>query len=163
MLKNIKEIENEKIVCLDFDDCIIPWGNYDGEGTLKLDFIKKETDKNSKIITDFCKENNFKIFLTTSWSIILDNNLNLIAEFKENQNFLDIMFKHFKKFIIGKNEYSDREIAIRQLLKQGNFVVAIDDMPLGHIQHENYIYIKSIDGKNLKENLEKIKERIKNG
>jgi len=66
MLKDIKEIKNEKIVCLDFDDCIIPWGNYDGEGTLKLDFIKKETDKNSKIIADFCKENNFKIFLTTS-------------------------------------------------------------------------------------------------
>jgi len=160
-LKPIKDIKNENLICLDFDDCLIPWGNYNFKETPDLNHIKKETDKNSKIIADFCKENGFKIFLTTSWAMVLDDNLKLISSFEENQKFLDIMFKHFKKFVIGKDPYIERELSIRRLLKQNNFVIAIDDMPLGHIHHENYIYIKTIDGKNLKENLEKAKERLR--
>jgi hypothetical protein len=133
-LIEIENIKNEKLICLDFDDCIIPWSKpiFNEQGRLLLlentkEERLKELEKNVGIIKEFCKKNNCKVFIISSWSPIIKNDLTLI----EACDDLNDYWKIIKQLpIIGKDPFKNREITMDVLIENGNQIICIDDFDL---------------------------------
>jgi len=162
MLEEIQNIRNRKIICLDFDDCLIPWMDYNVYKNNDEEFILLETEKNCKIVRDFIEETGYEPFITSSWSKVLDDNLEL--KFKDEKIFedlLSIIKNHFN--FIGKDDFNDRVLAIDILLENGNKVIAVDDLDLSHyFDHlENFKMVNVVNGRGLKEKLENLKEWVR--
>ena len=159
MLEEIQNIKDRKIICLDFDDCLIPWTDFkNGYKNNEESFILKETEKNCKIVRDFIEKTGFEPYITSSWSRVLDENLEL--KFKDEKIFDDLLaiFKNHFNFI-GKDEFNDRVLTIDLLLENGNKVIVVDDFDLSHyFDHlENFKMVNIVNGEGLKEKLEDLK------
>ena len=78
----IGKIKNKRLVCLDFDDCIIAWNSYvTGVRTWKnntQDEILKILKENVNLINEFCKNYGFEVFIISSWSTIIQDDLTLL-------------------------------------------------------------------------------------
>jgi len=158
-MEEIQNIKGRKIICLDFDDCLIPWSDFKNDKNNEESFILEETEKNCKIIKDFIEETGFEPYITSSWSVELDEELNLTTNYRKEfyEKFLNIFKNHFN--FIGKDEFDDRVLTIELLLENNNKVIAVDDLDLTHhFEHlENFKMINVVNGNNLKEKLESIK------
>ena len=59
----IQDIKNQNLICLDFDDCIIPYIDFNTHKQINFGQILKETKKNLKILKKFCYNYNYKVFI----------------------------------------------------------------------------------------------------
>ena len=151
----IQNIKNKKLICLDIDDCILPWSKVKIvnekliiENNSKEERLK-DLKKNVKIIKEFCEKNNYEVFIISSWSPIIKNNLELSIDDKE----LNEYWKIIKELpIIGKDPFKDRILAIEVLIDNNNKIICIDDFDLEHyFQYtNNFKMLNVFCGKNLK-------------
>ncbi len=152
MLMSIQNIKNQRLICLDFDDCIIEWYLGDHEK------IYKRLKDNLNMIKKFCIKNNYNIFIISTWSLYINDNLELVSdvpvddpEFIRKLWFL-IRLK-ISKFIVGKDPFDDRILAMEVLLDNGNKIICIDDMDFeSHFEWagDSFIMVNVINGINLK-------------
>jgi len=155
----IQNIKNQNLICLDFDDCIVPWNDflppykpYDEEYTLK------ETRKNVDYIKKLCNKYNFEVFITSSWAMVLDENYNLDTKWEEIHYKILNIIKELP--LISKDPFGDRHIAIDVLLENDNIIVGIDDLDLSPFHNEdNFYFLNVLNGKNLNQ-LENILKEI---
>jgi hypothetical protein len=149
MLKEIQEIKNEKLICLDFDDCIIEyrrkengkWINNEPE-----EIFRKLADNCYKI-DKFCIENGYKVFIISSWSCIINNDLTL-----KKYTYDRLMKEWFDVIqqlnIIGKDPFNDRILAMEVLLENDNKIICIDDLDMSaHFEwSDKFCMINYING-----------------
>jgi len=124
----IQDIQNQNLICLDFDDCIIEWElcrNKEIEDCREE--LLKALRKNVKIIKEFCERSNYKVFITSSWSRIIKDDLTL----KDKRKLFNDIWEIIKTLpIIGKDPFNDREIAKDVLLENNNKIICVDDLDL---------------------------------
>ena len=124
----IQDIQNQNLICLDFDDCIIEWElcrNKEIEDCREE--LLKALRKNVKIIKEFCERSNYKVFITSSWSRIIKDDLTL----KDKRKLFNDIWEIIKTLpIIGKDPFNDREIAMDVLLENNNKIICVDDLDL---------------------------------
>ena len=137
-------------ICLDIDDCIFlnrnNWVTAMEDNFEMLEINLKRLQK----ILDFYDA---KIFITSSWySILKLEDSNIIydnpAYGLPGKSYYADEFKAFKLleqylngYVIGLscgNRFTD----IRNLLEQNHKVIAVDDMDLSEIKHNNYLYLE---------------------
>ena len=137
-------------ICLDIDDCIFlnrnNWVTAMEDNFEMLEINLKRLQK----ILDFYDA---KIFITSAWSSILKlEDSNIIYDnpayglpdksyYDEEFKAFELLQKYLNGYVIGLscgNRFTD----IRNLLEQKHKVIAIDDMDLSEIEHENYLYLK---------------------
>ena len=124
-LEEIENIKNRDIICVDFDDCLIPWMDLKLYKNYDENFIIEETNKNVKLLSKFIEETKFEPFITSSWSKVLNDNLELNETWDPiHYELLDIL-KQIK--FIGKDPFNDRILAVEILLENGNRVIGLDD------------------------------------
>lgn len=161
MLEEIQNIKNRKIICLDFDDCLIPWKSHISPyKDFTLDEILEGVIKNSYIVKDFIEETGFEPFITSSWAKYLDDNLEFTNK-DINEELVSLILKILKdKFsFIGKDPFNDRILAVEILLENKNKVIAIDDLDISHyFNDDNFRMVNVFNGIGLKEKLEEIKD-----
>ena len=137
-------------ICLDIDDCIFltrnNWVTAMEDNFEMLEINLKRLQK----ILDFYDA---KIFITSSWysilkledsNIIYDNpayGLPSKSYYDEEFKAFELLQKYLNGYVIGLS-CGDRFTDIRNLLEQNHKVIAIDDMDLSDIEHENYLYLK---------------------
>ncbi|MBT6049570.1 MAG: hypothetical protein HOG49_22455, partial [Candidatus Scalindua sp.] len=127
----------ERIICLDIDDCILP-SPYPFNGfrdeQMTLDQLKINIYRLEKLI----EGTDSKIFLTSSWSVVLTLN-NVILEVTHQMSDRDmIAFELIKKLethIIGIS-CGDRFKDIENLDDQNTTIVAFDDWDLSKINNK---------------------------
>ena len=138
------------IICLDIDDCIFlnrnTWVTAMEDNFEMLEINLKRLQK----ILDFYDA---KVFITSSWySILKLEDSNIIYDnpayglpgksyYDEEFKAFELLQKYLNGYVIGLscgNRFTD----IRNLLEQKHKVIAIDDMDLSEIVHENYLYLK---------------------
>ena len=138
------------IICLDIDDCIFlnrnTWVTAMEDNFEILEINLKRLRK----ILDFYDA---KIFLTSAWSSILkleDSNIfydnpayGLPGKSYYDEEFkaFELLEKYLNGYVIGLS-CGNRKRDILNLLEQNNKIIAIDDMDLSEIEHENYLYLK---------------------
>jgi len=162
-MKEIQDIKNEKILALDLDDCIIPWMDFKNYKNYQNEYIISETEKNIKYIKEFCKKNNFKIVLTSSWARELNENFELKKQQEKIYETLwNIIFSNIKDYLISKDPFNDRILCIDVLL-DNNYVLAIDDLDLSHYfsSFSNFDMINVVNGNKLQEKLKEIESKLK--
>ena len=137
-------------ICLDIDDCIFlnrnNWVTAMEDNFEMLEINLKRLQK----ILDFYDA---KIFITSAWySILKLEDSNIIydnpAYGLPGKSYYADEFKAFKLleqylngYVIGLscgNRFTD----IRNLLEQNHKVIAVDDMDLSEIKHNNYLYLE---------------------
>ena len=137
-------------ICLDIDDCIFlnrnTWVTDMEDNFEILEINLKRLQK----ILDFYDA---KIFITSAWySILKLEDSNIIydnpAYGLPGKSYYADEFKAFKLleqylngYVIGLscgNRFTD----IRNLLEQNHKVIAVDDMDLSEIKHNNYLYLE---------------------
>ena len=151
--------KQERIIFLDFDDCIIPWGNLSKN---KLDFseILARTEKNINVLNSVCKKYNFNIFITSSWAAILEFDENNKLRFKKDYLYqadeeMGPLLKIINKlnYIKYLDTFNNREKAIIEFYRNNKnvFGIAIDDFYLGHLENElnNFYYLEAWDIKSI--------------
>jgi hypothetical protein len=147
----IENIKNQNLICLDFDDCIIEYRkkiNNKWVFNSHNEIIEKLKNNVNKI-KDFCEKYNYKVFIISSWSTIIDENTLQI-----NENLLDNVQKEFWNIlkelpIIGVDPFNDRILAMEVLIENQNKIICIDDLDLTeHFKwaENNFIMINIIDG-----------------
>ena len=147
----IQNIKNQNLICLDFDDCIVPWNEFlPPYNSYSEEYILKETRKNVNYIKEMCDKYNFKAFITSSWTKVLDENYNLDIEIVRREIYFELLNIIKELPLIGKDPFNDRNVAIDVLLENGNIVVAIDDLDLSLFHNEdNFYFLNVLNGKNL--------------
>ena len=134
MIKEIQCIKNLKLIALDFDDCIIEWTKKINNKWIanSPEEVKRNLLKNLKIIKLFCKKYNFKVFITSSWSKVINDELTLKKDKVEeiHKELWEIIKNELS--IIGKDPFNDRILVIEVLLDNNNKIIVIDDMDLSH-------------------------------
>lgn len=141
------------IICLDIDDCIFnSHSTYAGYIEDDLEVL----EINLKRIVKIIKKWDFKIFITSSWYLILkleNNNLKYLNESNYLQNkpyyqkeyeAFKLLSKYLNGHVIGLS-CGNREDDIINLLKDNHKVIAFDDMDLSKIVNQNYLYL-CVDG-----------------
>ena len=137
-------------ICLDIDDCIF-LNRHNWVTAMEDNFEMLEINlKRLQKILDFYDA---KIFITSAWSSILKlEDSNIIYDnpayglpdksyYDEEFKAFELLQKYLNGYVIGLscgNRFTD----IRNLLEQKHKVIAIDDMDLSEIEHENYLYLK---------------------
>lgn len=141
-----------KIIALDIDDCIFPNDNtYMGRTSDSLEILEINLKRLVLILNKF----DAKIFITSSWYSILklENNklsyLNYDTLAKEKElyqheylGYLCIK-KYLEKYIIDMS-CGNRITDIKHLLDIGCKVIALDDIDLSEIEHNNYLYLETV-------------------
>jgi hypothetical protein len=138
------------IICLDIDDCIFlnrnTWVTTMDDNFEILEINLKRLRK----ILDFYDA---KIFITSAWSsilmlessnIIYDNpayGLHGKSYYAEEFKAFELLQKYLNGYVIGLS-CGNRKRDIANLLEQNHKIIAIDDMDLSEILHENYLYLK---------------------
>jgi len=146
-----EKIEGQNIICLDIDGAIVPSMDMliSSEETIKNTFYTI-VQKNVQNIKEFCIEDNFQIFIISSWSEFLDIDIEnkryvLTENRKGNFTYVNTVFKLIQplaEFTIGMSPYGDREEDIKILGNQNNKVIIIDDIDLSFLENENVKYFK---------------------
>ena len=163
----IEKIKNKRLVCLDFDDCIIAWNSYvTGVKTWKnntQDEILKILKENVDLINEFCKNYEFEVFIISSWSTIIQDDLTLLPE--GSDPFMEQLWSIIKTLpIIGKDPFNDRILAMEVLIDNGNKIVCIDDFELSaHFEWagDSFFMINLLNGEGLKEKLNRLTNSTK--
>lgn len=137
-----------RIICLDIDDAILPSNNtYFGQ----VDDNFQILELNMKRIQMMINKYNMKVFITASFysSLILDENgnvklknINSINPKSYEVNALNLISKYLDGYVIGLSS-GDRFEDIKELLNEGHVVIAIDDMDLSSIEHDNFLFIET--------------------
>jgi len=149
MVKEIQNIKNEKLICLDFDDCIIEYAKkVDGKwANNSPGEIFKKLVENCNKIDKFCAENGYKVFIISSWSCIINDDLTLKKDTYDRlmKEWFDVIQQ---MNIIGKDPFNDRILAMEILLENDNEIVCIDDLDLSaHFEwSKNFCMINYING-----------------
>ena len=182
----------KKLLCIDFDDCLINWTYYNNyssyynqlgkipdfllelEGTNREEVFLNSIRTNFEIIKEIAGKYNFKIFITSSWSSLLNDDLsiktNISNSFDEIEiKILDIIKEQIKDKVIGVDKYNDRIKMIKELSKNYDLIVVIDDFPLEK-EFQNLKNVKFIriineiiyDNNKSKGNILKLEKIIKN-
>ena len=135
------------IIAIDIDDCLIDWNDLPEEHKLK------QFELNLERISYIIKKTNSKLFLTSSWSLVL-NIENDILKFKQSyvpkhfdENYkYECLILHLlntklieKYGIIGLSK-GDREEDVKELLKESNKVLTIDDYNFPNLG-ENHLHL----------------------
>ena len=154
-IKEIQNIKNHNLICLDFDDCIIEWNKCRNKEIEECENeLLSSLRKNVNFINEFCKTNNFKVFIISSWSVIINSKLKL----KTDEEIHNKIWKIILTLpIIGKDPFKDREDAMYVLLENNNQIICIDDLDLEpHFEYarEKFKMLNVVNGKNL----EKLKD-----
>ena len=147
----IQDIKNQNLICLDFDDCIIEWNRCKNKEIEECkDELLEVLGKNVDIINDFCKENNYKVFIISCWCKIINDDLTLNKT--KNSLFIEI-WKIIKNLpIIGKDPFNDREEAMHVLIENNNQIICIDDLDFElHFEYagDQFKMLNVVNGKNL--------------
>ena len=137
-------------ICLDIDDCIFlnrnNWVTAMEDNFEMLEINLKRLQK----ILDFYDA---KIFITSSWySILKLEDSNIIYDnpayglpgksyYDEEFKAFELLQKYLNGYVVGLS-CGNRKRDIVNLLEQNHKVIAIDDMDLSDIEHENYLYLK---------------------
>jgi len=170
MFHNIDNIKDKKIICVDFDDCLFP-----SDRKLCINNPNKFNDivsKNFSNLLTLIKKYELKVFITSSWSSMLDyNSETKKIEFFDQKMYKKSYYKEGIKFIemlspyfVGFSEYGNREEDIRKLAKQNKIVAIIDDyQDLSILEDEitNVVFIHTQGYFNLFLAEKKINERIR--
>lgn len=140
------------IIALDIDDCIFPNDNtYVGRTTDSLEILEINLKRLVLILNKF----NAKIFITSSWYSILklENNklsylnYDMLSKEKElyQHEYLGYLCikKYLERYIIDMS-CGNRITDIQNLLGRNHKVIALDDIDLSEIEHENYLYLETI-------------------
>jgi len=159
MLEEIENIKCRNIICIDFDDCLIPWEDYKEDYPFTK--TKEATKQNVEILAKFIKETEFEPFITSSWAMVLNDNLELDDGWEPIQYEILNILKQIK--FIGKEPFGDRILAVEVLLENGNKVIGLDDMDYSHyFQNETYagdfFMINLYNGHHFKDKLEEAKK-----
>ena len=144
----IQNIKNQKLICLDFDDCIIEYTRKENGKWINNDFdtIIEKLRKNVSAINNFCQKFNYKVFITSSWAPLINEDLTANYLDKSQQKWWNII-KTLP--IIGKDPFRDRILAMEVLLDNGNEIICIDDWDLSsHFEwvEDKFIMINIING-----------------
>jgi len=157
-----------KVLCLDLDDCILPWSSYNLDyNNFSKEIQKQELLKNLILIQQFCKKNDVKIILTSSWSLIIDPKTFLIKkEYYDNYERIlwnNLIYPIIKDYLIDIDEYTDRVKKIKKLQgqKEISLIFILDDMNLEFLENEKTFFYRLINGKELKEKLNDMERIIK--
>lgn len=146
------------ILCLDIDDCIFPSDNtYFGRTDDSLEVLKL----NLKRIKMIFEKYDIKVFITSSWSIILKlEGLNILYKpavaYELDDNFYKHEYEAFKMIsetingrVVGLSK-GDRYEDIKTLLSEGFKIIALDDMDLSFRNlnfdvsfEKNYLYVET--------------------
>jgi hypothetical protein len=133
----IQNIKNQRLICLDFDDCIIEYNRKSkdkwvrNEKTFIIEKLKINVDK----LLKFCDKFNYKVFITSSWSKVIRDDLQLIPQLVNTIHYE--MLNIIKLLpIIGKDPFNNREIAMDVLLENNNKIICLDDLDL--VPHFEY-------------------------
>lgn len=160
-LMEIEDIKSEKLICLDFDDCIIEYNSFQGNSLKRNsnELITLILMRNVKRIKKFCDKHDYKVFITSSWSPLIGNDLNLKKQYADELEDVHLeWWKIIKTLdIIGKDPLKDREVAMDVLLYNGNKIICMDDLDLEpHFGYagDDFTMINIINGKGW----EKLKE-----
>ncbi len=162
MLQEIQNIKNQNLVCLDFDDCIIAWNSY-AVGVKKwennsIEKILEILQYNVNLIKEFCDKYGFRVFVTSSWSGIIQNDLTLLPE--GSDAIMEQLWSIIKTLpIIGKDPFNDRILAMEVLIDNGNNIVCVDDFDLEkHFEWagNKFHMINILNGERLKEKLQNL-------
>jgi hypothetical protein len=155
------------IVCLDFDDCIIPWVTKTEEGYApnSKGNIIKETKKNVSLINKFCRKHKIKVFVTSSWSALIEYNPSkgfFIP--KKYSKFERQLFKYIKKLpLIGVDPYFDRIRVMRELRDKYNCgIICIDDYDLSNkfVWDKKFLMLNVVNGEGLEDKLKEAEKWI---
>lgn len=138
------------ILALDIDDCLWP-SNQTWLGTTNDSIQILETNMvRIKMTLDLAKHLNAKIFITSSWSSILEiENNSLIFKssyskpYQEENDVLKVLKQYTDGYIIGLS-CGNRRTDIKELLIEGYKVIAFDDMDLSDIRSKDYLYLKVV-------------------
>ena len=138
------------IVCLDIDDCIfLNNNNWVTPMQDNFEVLEINLKRLQKILNFYDAD----IFITSSWysilklegnNIIYDNpSYGLPGKLYYDEEFkaFKLLEKYLNGYVIGLsggNRFND----IRNLLEQNHKIIAIDDMDLSSIEHENYLYLE---------------------
>jgi len=153
------------IIALDIDDCILPTDvNYFGRTEDSLDVFEINLKRLRMIIEKY----DFKIFITSSWYILLSLDENEFRLKTDRNDYITLMGfglmkKYIGKYIIGLS-CGDRNQDIKDL-KQTNKVLILDDWDLAHHNSENCLFINMsgfIDG-NVGYKIDKFMKKEENG
>jgi len=167
-LMEIEDIKNKKLICLDIDDCILPWNKPVFENE-KLKLLQntfedrmKELKKNVDIIKKFCDEYDYKVFIISSWSSFIMKNLELRKDIEEELKQYWNIIKELP--IIGKDPFKDRQLAMDVLLDNNNKIICIDDFDLSsHFEYagEQFRMVNVFMGLGLEKKLKKLATKMK--
>ena len=133
----------DKIICFDIDDCILPHYNM-----LPKEHRIQIFKLNLERLVYLCQQTGAKLFMTSSWGMILKVNngyLTFKAEFDYGDEFeqevVRIINSYLQEYIVGISCGDRREDIKILLLQENTLVVAIDDMDLSDIENKNFKYI----------------------
>ena len=131
------------IICLDIDDCVLPSDvNYFGRTEDSLAIFEINLKRLRMIIEKY----DFKVFITSSWYILLslkEGNLGLTTDRDDYVTLMGygLMKKYIGKYIIGLSD-GDRSKDI-ELLKShvNNKIVILDDWDLSEHNSDSCLFI----------------------
>jgi len=162
--KKLEEIENIKhrnIICIDFDDCLIPWNDLKTRKPNPLELVLEQTKFNVELLLNFINETEFEPFITSSWAMALNDDLELDDGWETIHYELFNILKQIQ--FVGKEPFGDRVLAVEVLLENGNRIIGLDDMDYSHyFQNEtdagNFFMINLYNGYHFKNKLEDAKK-----
>lgn len=138
------------IFALDIDDCIFLNNN---TWCCKMNDNMEILEINLKRLQKLLNNYDAKVFITSSWSTILKlENNNIIYDnegyglpgksyYDEEYKAFKLLEKYLNSYVIGLSE-GNRFTDIRTLLEDNHKVIAIDDMDLSEIAHDNFLFLK---------------------
>jgi hypothetical protein len=130
------------IICLDIDDCILPSdANYFGRTEDSLQILEINLKRLLMIIEKY----DFKIFITSSWYVLLslkDGKLGLKSDVDDYMILMGygLIKNYIGEYIVGLS-CGDRDKDIRNL-KETNKIVVLDDWDLSEHNSENCKFIE---------------------
>jgi len=145
----------KNIICFDIDDSLLPYvpGGYD----------YKYFELNFRFLINIAIKTNSYLYMISSWAsmyILVNGKLKLKkVEYNDEliENITNIINKYSENRLIDISKQPNRRKKIIDLLKEGNKIIAIDDINLNDIVHPNYLFIKTI-GKIDKERIKQIEQ-----
>lgn len=142
---------NKNILCLDFDDCILP-SPVIYNGWVSKELALEELELNLKKIKYFLEDNNLDLFITSSWSklFILKDNKIFLSD-KANYYLQEDLYvlkafqlmKHYlDNFVIGLS-CGNRSLDILSLSENKNIkIVVFDDYDLSNLDCINIKFFR---------------------
>jgi hypothetical protein len=131
MIYEIENIKNQNLICLDFDDCIIEYSRKEDDKWVRNSnlVIIENLKANIARLLKFCSKCNYKVFITSTWSKVIKDDLTLIPQMVDSFHYE--LWNIIRLLpIIGKDPFNNREIAMDVLLENNNTIICLDDWDL---------------------------------